>query len=159
MDTGSLNTTNTWLAIIAIATVVQVAATATVAVFGYRLYARSRRAIDDVERRHIEPVTRRVNEVLDGVNTEVARLRRAGDRVQDTVEGLHNGVSTAASIVKSTVLPGWAVTRGVLAAVSAFRGGGRRNSREKRRLARQDSDETRFVNEGGSDARDKQLRD
>ena len=92
------------------------------------------------------------NDVLDNVNVEVARLRRAGDRVQGTVEAVHSGVSVAASVVKSTVLPGWAVTQGVLAAIRAFGGGGRRRERETRRLARQDSDVTRFVNEGGNDA-------
>lgn len=152
MNADQVSTMNMWMAILAIASVIQVIALATIAVLGYRLYAHSRRAIDDVERRHIEPVTRRMNEVLDNVNAEVARLRRAGDRVQGTVEAVHSGVSVAASVVKSTVLPGWAVTKGVLAAVSAFRGGGRRRGREARRLARQDSDVTRFVNEGGNDA-------
>lgn len=147
MNADQLNSVNMWLAILAIASVVEVVALAALGVFGYRLYAHGRRAIDDLERRHVEPLTRRVNEVLDSVSTEVARVRQAGDRIQD----INDGFSHAASVVKATVLPGWAVTQGVLAAVSAFRSGGRRR-RLSRQLARTDHDENRFVNEGGNDA-------
>ena len=75
MTPEQLSSMNTWLAVIAIASVIQVIALAVVAMVGYRLYSRSRVAIDDVQRQ-IEPVTRRVTEVLDNVNQEVARLRR-----------------------------------------------------------------------------------
>ena len=150
MNADQLNSVNMWLAILAIASVVQVMALAALGVFGYRLYAHGRRAIDDLERRHVEPLTRRVNGVLDSVSTEVARVRQAGDRIQQTAQGINDGLSHAASLVKASVLPGWAVTRGVLAAVSAFRSG---RGRQNRQLARTDHhDENRFVNEGGNDA-------
>jgi len=153
MTPDQLTNMTTWVAIIAVASIVQLFALATIAVFTYRFYTESRRALADVERRHIEPVTQRVNEVLGKMNTEIARISRAADRVQDTVAGIHSGVNYAAAAVKSTVLPGWAVTQGVLAAVSAFRGKGRRtDEREQQRLARLESDQTRFVNEGGNDA-------
>ena len=157
MTPEQLSSMNTWLAVIAIASVIQVAALATVALVGYRLYARSRDAIDDVQRQ-IEPVKRRVTEVLDNVNQEVARLRRAGDRVEDSLAAVSHGVNAATSAVKTAVLPGWAVTKGVMAAVSAFTGRERRNGRAARRAIRQEIDETRFVNEGGNDARDEDLR-
>ena len=157
MTPEQLSSMNTWLAVIAIASVIQVVALAVVALVGFRLYSRSLAAIDDVQRQ-IEPVKRRVTEVLDNVNAEVARLRRAGDRVEDSMAAVSHGVSAATSAVKTAVLPGWAVTRGVLAAVSALAGRDRRNGRAARRSARQEYDETRFVNEGGNDARDEELR-
>ena len=157
MTPEQLSNMNTWLAVIAIASVIQVAALATVAIVGYRLYAKSSAALDRVEQQ-IEPVKRRVTEVLDNVNQELARLRRAGDRVEDSMAAVGHGVSAATSVVKTAVLPGWAVTKGVLAAVSAFTGRERRNGRTRRPSARQELDETRFVNEGGNDARDEDLR-
>jgi hypothetical protein len=158
MAPEQLSSMNTWLAVIAIASVIQVVALAVMSLVGYRLYARSRDAIDEVQQQ-IEPVKRRVTEVLDNVNAEVARLRRAGDRVEDSMAAVSHGVNAATSAVKTAVLPGWAVTRGVMAAVSAFTGRDRRNGRASdRRSKRQEYDETRFVNEGGNDARDEDLR-
>lgn len=116
MDADQLSSLNTWMAIVAIASVVQVVAIGAIAVFGYRAYA------------HVEPLARHANDVLLNVNAEVARLRQAGDRVQGTVEAVHSGVSHAASAVTTALWPGWAVVRGVLAAVSAFRNSGRRKS-------------------------------
>ena len=157
MTPEQLSSMNTWLAVIAIASVIQVVALAVMALVGFRLYARSRDAIDEMQQQ-IEPVKRRVTEVLDNVNAEVARLRRAGDRVEDSMAAVSHGVNAATSAVKTAVLPGWAVTRGVMAAVSAFTGRDRRNGRAARRSVRQEYDETRFVNEGGNDARDEDLR-
>ena len=114
--TDQLGNINLWLGMLAIASVVQVLALAAMAVFAYRLYAQTLTTIADLERRHVEPLTRRVNGVLDGVSAEVARVRQVGD-----------GIGQAATAVKTTVMPGWAVAQGVLAAVSAFRTGGRRS--------------------------------
>jgi hypothetical protein len=69
--------------------------------------------------------------------------------VEQTVDGISGGISSAASSVKAAVMPGYAVTKGVMAAVSAFRASGKR-ARERRVLS--DFDETRYVNEGGNDA-------
>ena len=148
---------NTWLAILAIASAIQVIALAVVAMVVYRMSTKASATMDRVEQQ-IEPVKRRVTEVLDSVNSEVARLRRAGDRVEDSMAAVSHGVNAATSAVKTAVLPGWAVTKGVMAAVSAFTGRERRNGRAARRFARQEFDETRFVNEGGNDARDEELR-
>jgi hypothetical protein len=119
MTPEQLNSVNTWLAVIAIASVIQVAALAAVAMVAFRLYAKSRDAIEDVQRQ-IEPVKRQVTDVLDKVNAEIARVRRAGDRVEDGVAVVSHGVHAATSAVKTAVMPGWAVTRGLMAALSAF---------------------------------------
>lgn len=164
MTPEQLSSMNTWLAVIAIASVIQVTALAAMAMVVYRLYAKSREAIDDVQRQ-IEPVKRQVTDVLDKVNTEVARLRRAGDRVEDSVAAVSHGVSAASSAVKTAVLPGWAVTRGVMAAVSAFAKPARNGRAHEsgpalegvRRAPRYQFEESRFVNEGGNDARDEHL--
>ena len=93
--TDQLGNINLWLGMLAIASVVQVLALATMAIFAYRLYAQTLSTIANLERRHVEPLTRRVNGVLDGVSAQVDRVKDAGD-----------GISHAANVVKSTVLPG-----------------------------------------------------
>jgi uncharacterized protein YoxC len=158
MTPEQLGNINMWLAVIAIASVIQVTALAAVALVGYKLYAKSSEAIDDIQRK-IDPVTQRVTEVLNNANEQVARVRKLADTVEDKVSAVGHGVSAATSAVKTAVLPGWAVTRGVMAAVSAL--AGRDRDRHNGRLTahdRQDFDETRFVNEGGNDARDEKLR-
>lgn len=97
MNAEQFDSLNMWMAIVAIAAVVQFLAMATLAIVGYRLYSR-----------HVAPLTRRVNTVL------------------DNAEAVTGGITTAASSVRDVLLPGYAVTRGVWAAVSAFRKSGRR---------------------------------
>jgi hypothetical protein len=119
MTPEQLSSMNTWLAIIAIASVIQVTALAAMAFVVYRLSSKATAAIDDVKQQ-IEPVKRQVTDVIDKVNAEIARVRRAGDRVEDGVAAVSHGVNAATSAVKTAVLPGWAVTRGLMAALSAF---------------------------------------
>jgi uncharacterized protein YoxC len=149
MNVEQFDTLNMWMAILAIAAIVQVLAMATLALLGYRLYASTARTLADLEKRHLEPLTRRATGVLDNVNEQVARVRQVGDRVEQAVDGISGGISSAASSVKAAVMPGYAVTKGVMAAVSAFRGSGKK-VRERRLL--KELDETRYVNEGGNDA-------
>lgn len=153
MNPQQFDTLNTWMAILAIAAVVQILAMATMAILGYRLYAKASQTLADLERKHVEPMTRRVNGVIDSVNAEVARVRHVGDKVEQTAEAITGGISSAASSVKQAVLPGYAVTRGVISAISAFRTGGK-NARQRQMERRvSDYEETRLVNEGGNDAR------
>ncbi len=149
MNPEQFDTLNMWMAILAIAAIVQILAMATLAFLGFRVYASVTKTLADLEKRHVEPLTRRVTGVLDNVNEQVARVRQVGDRVEQAVDGISGGISSAASSVKSAVMPGYAVTRGVMAAVSAFRASGKR-VRERRVL--REFDETRYVNEGGNDA-------
>jgi hypothetical protein len=166
MTPEQLSSMNTWLAIIAIASVVQVAAIAMMGLVVYRLSAKSREAMDKIQEQ-IEPVKRQVTDVIEKVNVEIARVRRAGDRVEDSMAAVSHGVNAATSAVKTAVLPGWAVTRGVMAAVSAFAKPGSNGRAHNghpglegvRRAPRYEFEETRFVNEGGNDARDEHLRD
>ena len=148
---------NTWLAVLAIASAVQVLAMVVVALVVYRMSTKASATMDRVEQQ-IEPVKRRVFEVLDSVNDQVERLRRVGDKVEDGVSAVGHGVSAATSAVKHAVLPGYAATRGVMAAISALAGRDRTNGRLPRRSVRQELEETRFVNEGGNDARDEELQ-
>jgi hypothetical protein len=152
MNAEQFDTLNMWMAILAIAAIVQILAMATMAILGYRLYAKASQALAGLERKHVEPLTRRVNGVIDSVNAEVARVRHVGDKVEQTAEAISGGISSAASSVKQAVLPGYAVTRGVFAAVSAFRKGGK-NARQRQLGRVSDYEETRLVNEGGNDAR------
>lgn len=155
MTAEQFATLNMWMGLVAVAALLQITTTVILAVLGYRLYARTMETIADLERRHVTPLTRRVTGVLDAVTAEVDRVRRIGDKVERTTAGISAGVTSAASSVKEALVPGYAVARGVIAAVSAFRGGtratGRRLSGDRTRDIDVDTD--RLVNEGGTHAR------
>lgn len=142
---------NSWIAVIAIVSVVQLLALVTITVMGYRLYSSSRRVIAGLEQRHVAPVARRVHALLDDVSQGMSSLRTASDGVQDTLHGIHTGVDLATSAVTSAVWPGWAVARGVIAAVAAFREGGGKRRRTRHRDRQTHLDEDAYVNEGGND--------
>jgi phage-related protein len=152
MSDTELGSINNWIAVIAIVSVVQLLALATITILGYRLYMNARKAITEMEQKHVLPLTRRVHSVLDEVNDGVQRLHKVGDGVQATWEGIHTGVSTATSAVKSVAWPGWAAVRGVMAAVSAFRHGDeRRQARIAERNALTLYEDSSIVDERGND--------
>ncbi len=153
MNAEQFDTLNMWMAIVAVAATMQILAMTTLAILGYRLYARTSQTLADLERRHVEPLARRVNGVLDNVNAEVARVRHIGDKVEQTAEAITGGISSAASSVKDALLPGYAVTRGVWAAVSAFRQGGKHARQQQQARRASEFGTTRQLNERGNDAR------
>ena len=154
MSDTELGSINNWLAVMTVVSVVQLLALVTITILGYRLYASSRKALAELEQRHVAPLTRRVNAVLDDVSDGVARLHKVGDGVNATWEGIHTGVSHATSAVKAVAWPGWAVARGLMAAVSAFREGGRRRKFRATRHANTrflEDDDLRVTERGNDD--------
>lgn len=142
MNTEQFDALNTWMAVLACAAVVQIGAMILVAALGYRVYVRARVALVEMERRRVEPVTQRLTVVIDAVTAEVARVRRAGDAVERT-----------ASSVRDALVPGYAIVRGVLAAVAALHAGGRAAREPLTNEDVRDCASSRMVNEGGNDAR------
>lgn len=149
MNPEQFDTLNMWMAILAIAAVVQLLAMATIAIVGFRLYSKVSQTLADLDRKHIEPLKQSVNKVLDNVNTEVARVRHIGDKVEQTAQAVTGGISSAASSVRDAVLPGYAVTRGVFAAVSAFRKGGKHARQQQLARRANDFDNNQAINERG----------
>jgi hypothetical protein len=123
----SLDTTNTWLAIMAIAIVVQTLLMIGVAVVAWQALGKATDALKELEARHLAPlsarvtaVSTRVTEVADDVQEVIGRVRRADDAVRAQLDRLDSVAQVAGHAIGAKVWPVLGFSRAVGAAVRAF---------------------------------------
>jgi uncharacterized protein YoxC len=123
----STDTTNAWLAVMAIAIVVQTLLMIGIAVVGWRALGQAAEAVKALEARHLTPLGGRVNEVADRVNAVaddvqevMARVRRADDAVRAQLGRFDTAAHVAGHAISSKVWPVVGLSRAVGAAVKAF---------------------------------------
>jgi hypothetical protein len=123
----SLDTTNTWLAIMAIAIVVQTLLMIGVAVVAWQALGKATDALKELEARHLAPlsarvtaVSTRVTEVADDVQEVIGRVRRADDAVRAQFDRLDSAAQVAGHAIGAKVWPVLGLSRAVGAAVRAF---------------------------------------
>jgi uncharacterized protein YoxC len=126
----NLDTTNTWLAVIAIAIVVQTLVVIAGAAVAWRTMQHTAETLQRLEDRHLTPLSARVQEVsarvqvvADDVQDVMGRVRRADDAVRAQLSRL-DGVATAANVagqaIGAKVWPVVGFSRAVGAALRAF---------------------------------------
>jgi hypothetical protein len=127
MPPTSLDTTNAWLAVMAIAVVVQTLLMLAIAIAGWRALGRAAEAVKALEARHLTPLGGRVNEVADRVNAVaddvqevMARVRRADDAVRAQLGRFDAAAHVAGHAISAKVWPVVGLSRAVGAAVKAF---------------------------------------
>jgi hypothetical protein len=121
-----LTTTNIWLAILAIVSLIEFFMICAAAFFAYRLYQRAMTTIETVERVHIAPLHARVDVLLDEVQHITERVKHAQDSVSETfrqVAGTSKGVAWA---VKSRTWPILGVLQGLKSAAATVMRNGRK---------------------------------
>jgi hypothetical protein len=126
----SLDTTNTWLAVMAIAIVVQTLLMIGIAIVAWQAMGKAAEAVKELEARHLTPLSARVNEVsarvtavADDVQEVMMRVRRADDAVRAQLERFDGAahVATAASqAIGAKLSPVVGFSRAVSAAFRAF---------------------------------------
>lgn len=123
----SMDTTNTWLAVMAIAIVVQTLLMAGVAIVAWQALGKATGAVRELETRHLAPlnarvvaVSTRVSEVADDVQEVIGRVRRADDAVRAQIDRLDSVAHVAGQAIGNKVWPVVGLSRGVFAAVRAF---------------------------------------
>ena len=144
-----LQTTNLWLAIIAISGLVQIAMTLAVAYYVTTLFRRAQQAID-VAVADTRPLVRQASAALDDVSELVERTRRAEASVTAMVDRVSTTVDRVTTVALTKVWPAVGIARGLRAAAAAIR------DRRQRRLGEREMDEmaeSRFLDEGGANAR------
>lgn len=117
-----LGVTNTWLAVIAVTSLVQLAGVIVAAVFGYRLYLRVQSTLERFER-EASPLLARARTTLDEASDVLQRLRRADDEVRHALGSAKTGVSTVVSVAGRRLLPAIGIWRSARAAWQALRRG------------------------------------
>lgn len=127
MPPTSMDTTNTWLAVMTIALVVQTLLMLGIAVAGWRAIGKATDAVQALEARHLTPLGARVNAVADRANAVaddvqevMARVRRADDAVRAQFYRLDSAAHFAGHAISARVWPVVGLSRAVGAAVRAF---------------------------------------
>jgi hypothetical protein len=123
----SLDTTNTWLAVMAIAIVVQTLLMIGIAVVAWQAVGKATQALKELEARHLAPlsarvtaVSARVTEVADDVQEVIGRVRRADDAVRAQLDRFDSAASVAGHAIGNRVWPVVGLSRAVGAAFRAF---------------------------------------
>jgi hypothetical protein len=118
---NDLTTTNVWLAILAIISMIEFLMIAAAGVFAYRAYMQVMTTIQTVERVHIAPLRARVDTLLDEVESITDKLKVA----QDSVGQVFAAASGAGSLIADTVrFKSWPVVgilRGIRIAASILK--------------------------------------
>jgi hypothetical protein len=122
-----MDTTNTWLAVMAIAIVVQTLLMMGIAVMAWQATQQASLALREFETRHVGPlgarvaeVSARVTEVADDVQEVIGRVRRADDAVRAQLNRFDSVAHVAGQAVGARVWPVVGLSRAVGAAVKAF---------------------------------------
>jgi hypothetical protein len=127
---GDLSTTNTWLAIMAIVAVLEALVVIGIGIGAFVAYRRVTTIVNDLEQRHVVPLTARVNGILEDVKNVTSKVQHQTERVDHAIAGTMERVDVTAERMKHTVrdrvdrVSG--VVRGVRAAiVEVLAGNGR----------------------------------
>jgi hypothetical protein len=86
--TPDLGTTNVFLGIIAVVSLLEALAVFGLFLAGFLLYRRLMQVIDGIEARHVAPAAARVNSILDDVKGVTSTVRTEAGRVDQVVQWL-----------------------------------------------------------------------
>ncbi|CAN5739881.1 hypothetical protein BH24ACI5_BH24ACI5_15780 [soil metagenome] len=101
--TGDLGTTNMWLAIMAIVSVLEALLLIGIGVAGFLAYRRVMQLVNDLEARQIAPLREKVDAILGDVKTVTARVSQQTERVNHAISGTIERVDDTADRVKDSV--------------------------------------------------------
>ena len=103
MVSGDLGTTNMWLAIMAIVSVLEALLLIGMGIGGFLIYRRVMTLVNELETRQIAPVRERVDAILGDVKTVTARVSHQTERVNHAITGTIDRVDETADRVKGSV--------------------------------------------------------
>jgi hypothetical protein len=118
---ADLQTTNMWLAIMAVVSVLEMLIVIGLAVGGFIVYRRVMTVVNDLEMRHVAPLREKVDAILGDVKAVTARVSHEAERVDHAIHGTIDRVDHTAehlrNSVKDKVNHAAGVVRGVRAAI------------------------------------------
>jgi uncharacterized protein YoxC len=114
---GNLGMTNVWLAIIAIVTLLEFLMIMAAGVMAYRLYAKVTTTIEQIEQRHIAPLTAKVHVLVGEMREVTQRVKHAEESVRGAVTSVEDKAKAVAAIAQK----GWPVLAGLRAVTAALR--------------------------------------
>jgi uncharacterized protein YoxC len=123
----SLTTTNVWLAILAVVSLLEFLMIMAAGVLAYRVYRQVMVAVQTVERLHIAPVRARVDGILDEVQVMTEKVRRLQESVEETLRLVAGTGGQVAEAVRSRTWPILGLIHGIRAAANTVTGNGKKN--------------------------------
>ena len=128
-----LGTTNTFLGIMAVVAVLEALVVIALGIGAFLAYRRVMTLVNDLEQRHVVPLTAKVNAILADVKGITAKAHLQADRVDNAIAGTMDRVDMTAERMKHSVMDQVArvtgVVRGVRAALASVMTGNGRRSR------------------------------
>jgi len=118
-----LATTNMWLAILAVVSLLEFLMICAAGLFAYKAYRQVMTVVENVERTHIAPVRARVDAMLDEVQTLVDRVRHVQTSVSDAFKHVTGAGTTIAGSVKAKTWPIAGIISGIRSAAHSFKNG------------------------------------
>jgi hypothetical protein len=122
--TIDLGTTNTWLAVLAIAAALQTLLLVGAAIAGFIIYRRTTETLREIEIRHVAPLRAQVDEILGDVSAIAARVNVRTERVDDAITDTFDRVDETAERVKhrvrGKVSQATGVVRGIRAVIASL---------------------------------------
>jgi hypothetical protein len=100
---GELGTTNLWLGIMAVVSVLEAILIVGLGVAGYLVYTRVMELVNGIESRQIAPAMLRVNAILDDLKDVTAKVKEETERVDDAIHRTIHRVDDTADRVRSNV--------------------------------------------------------
>ena len=101
----NLTTTNMWLGILAVVSLLEFVIIAVAGVFAFKMYRQAMTTIQTIERVHIAPLRARVDGILDEVQTVTNKVKHAQESVSDALRQVAGTGSMVAGAVKSKTWP------------------------------------------------------
>jgi hypothetical protein len=123
---ADLTTTNIWLGILAIVSLIEFLMICAAGFMAYRLYQRAMTTLETVERVHIAPLRARVDALLDEVQRMTNKVKHAQDSVAETFKLMAGTGNAVAWAVKSRTWPILGVLQGIKTAAATVMRNGRK---------------------------------
>ena len=103
MLTGDLDTTNMWLAIMAIVSLLEALVLIGMGIAGFLVYRRVIQLVNDLEVRQVAPLREKVDAILVDVKAVTASVNQQTTRVNHAISGTMERVDETADRVKGSV--------------------------------------------------------
>ncbi|MEX2270981.1 MAG: hypothetical protein WD690_05900 [Vicinamibacterales bacterium] len=100
---GSLDTTNTMLAIIAAVSVVQGLVLLGLGVAGWKIYRAATETLREIDEKRVKPLAAKVDSILDQVHRLTDRVQHRAEKFEAVIDETVNRVNHTTTGVKSTV--------------------------------------------------------
>lgn len=123
----SLTTTNIWLGILAVVSLLEFLMIVVAGLLGYKLYKQAMTTIETVERVHIAPLRARVDGILDDVQMVTNKVKHVQESVGDALRQVAGTGTMVAGAVKTKTWPIIGIIQGIRTAANTVMKNGKHN--------------------------------